>query len=447
MTGKNFLVLYRKECRKVLCSLTFLLYAAAIFAMYYSQFHSELKGAEIKPEPGLSSYGIMVREVPEILMPCAVEGLLGEYWPNRYIAYPIGFYKEVRLTQKKRQKMADIICEITGLTREELDRFQVGGEDGSNDSDKASFEVGGENGIRQTGDNSFVVDGGGNFEAEGPKMPEYQFPENLTYERFRELMRAADDLIGGGSRYSDENIVHNFSRTPKTYEEAMEEYEQLIKEDKITGGYARLYCDYVGVLLGILPVFVAVSLMQLDRKARMEQLIYSRRASSAVIVSARYAALVSTMFLPVIVTAGIAQVKVMGFYPGMSMDNLAFARYSLLLLLPSVMVTAAVGMVITEFASGLAAILVQAAWWFAGVFSGELLGGIGKFTLTIRHNSLYKRELFMEQYGNFLFNRAFFAVVAIALVVLTAMIYEGKRRGRKIGFYTLGKNRKDQPAA
>lgn len=53
----------------------------------------------------------------------------------------------------------------------------------------------------------------------------------------------------------------------------------------------------------------------------------------------------------------------------------------------------------------------------------------------------------MEQYGNFLFNRAFFAVVAIALVVLTAMIYEGKRRGRKIGFYTLGKNRKDQPAA
>lgn len=447
MTGRNFFALYRKELKKVLCSLTFLLYVAAMIAMYYSQFHSALNGPETEPEPGLSSYGTVVREVPEVLMPRAVEGLLGEYRANHYVAYPIGFYKEVRLTEKKRLKMADIICELTGLTQEELDRYPEGEGDGSKDSDKAGFEVGGENGIRQTGDNSFVVDGGGDFHGEGQNLPEYEFPEALTYERFRELMRAADDLIGGGSRYSDQYIVHNFSQIPKTYEEAMEEYRQLTKEDKVTGGYARLYCDYVGLLLGILPVFVAVSLMQQDRRARMEQLIHSRRASSAGIVSARYAALVSAMLLPVIVTAGIAQFKVTGLYPGMEMDYFAFARYAALSLLPTVMVTAAVGMLVTELASGLAAILLQGVWWFYGLFSGALSGGIGKFTLIIRHNSLYKRELFMQQYGDLLFNRAFFAVLAVALVVLTAVIYEEKRRGRKLGLYTLGKHHKDQPAA
>lgn len=442
MTGKNFFTLYCKECRKVLCSLTFLLYAAAVFAMYYSQFHAELNGPEVKPEPNQSSYGITVREIPELLMPRAIESLLWEYAANSYVAYPVGFYKQVRLTEKKRAQMADILCGLTGLSQEELNKFAKG----ETDDDEISFEIGGEDGIRETGDNSFVVDGSGDF-GEKASRPEYEIPGNLTYECFREQMRAADDLIGGGSRYSDQYIVHNFSQMPKTYEEALEEYEQLVEEDGVTGGYARLYCDYVGMMLGILPVFVAVSLMQLDRRARMEALIHSRRASSAAVISARFAALVSVMFLPVIVTAVVAQVKVMGYYPGMQMDVFAFARYAVIWMLPSVMVTAAIGMVLTELAGGLVAILLQGGWWFLGIFSGALSGGIGKFCLTIRHNSLYKREIFMQQYGDFLFNRAFFTVLAIALVALAAVVYEEKRKGRRFGFYGLGKNRKNKLAA
>ena len=51
----------------------------------------------------------------------------------------------------------------------------------------------------------------------------------------------------------------------------------------------------------------------------------------------------------------------------------------------------------------------------------------------LRHNSLYKRDILMEQYGDLLFNRAFFTVLAILLVMFTAVIYEEKRRGRGIG--------------
>lgn len=444
---KNLFRLYAKECRKVLCSLTFLLYTAAVFAMYYTQFHSGLSGAEIEPKPGLDSYGMAAREVPEILMPRALKELIWEYQQNSYTAYPIGFYKEVRLTEKKRQKMADIISELTGWTREELNNLWEDEKDAFEEDGTSYFEIGAQDGIREVDDNNFVVGGVGNPVEKKSSHLEYSLSEDITYERFRELMREADDLIGGGSRYSDKYIVFNFSQVPKTYEEAMEEYRQLVDEDKITGGYARLYCDYIGLMLGILPVFVAVSLMQLDRKARMEQLVYSRRISSAKLIFLRYAALVTVMLLPVIITAAMAQAKVMGFYPGAGMDMFAFARYTVIWLLPSLMITAAVGMLFTELASGLLAILLQGAWWFIGMFSAALSGDIGKFDLTVRHNSLYELNEFLGEYGDFLWNRAFFTVLAILLVTLTAVIYEQKRRGRNFGLYTLGKNHKSQSAA
>lgn len=448
MNGKgfyNFFALYFKECKKVLLSLTFLLYTAAIFAMYYTQFESEMRGAEIEPKPGLSSYGTVVREAPEVLMPRALDTLVQEYQTNSYVAYPIGFYKEVHLTGKKREKMAEIIGELTGVSREELDNFLEGDKEDDKDN-KFEFTVGEEDGLRKDGNNSFVVDGNGNFRAGEPDFAEYPLSEEITYERFRELMRKADDLIGGGSRYSDKYILHNFSQVPKTYEEAMAEYQQFIEEDKITGAYARLYCDYIGMMLSILPVFVAVSLMQLDRKARMEALVYSRRISSAKIISARYAALVSGMFLPVVVTTVAAQKMVMELYPGAKMDLFALARYAIIWMLPAIMAVAAVGMLLTELAGGLLAIFIQGAWWFADVFSGALTGGIGKFNLIIRHNSLYKLDIFQKEYSDFLFNRIFFVVLALLLVALTAMIYEEKRRGRNIGIRALVKNYKNQSA-
>lgn len=415
---KNFFSLYFRECRKVLFSLTFVLYTAAVLAMYFTQFHADCNVPERAPEAGADDYGMTAREVPEILMTRAVSSLVGEYLQNSYAAYPFGFYKEIHLLEKKSLKMADIIGELTGLTKAELDSFE-------------DYDEGG-----------YIADENGGMIYREPSLPEYDIPETLTYERFRELMQEADDIIGGGSRYSEDYIVGNFSRVPKTYEEALAEYNELINEDKITNAYARLYSDYMGLELAVLPVFAAVSLMLLDRKARMEQLVYSRRISSAKLVFARFAALVSVLLLPVIATAVIAQVKVLWLYPGSSVDMLAFARCTVIWLLPEIMIAAAVGIFVTELVSGLLAIFLQGAWWFANVFSLSLHGSIGKFDLIVRHNSLYYRDLFQEAYGDFVFNRVFFTAASLVLVTLAAAVYEQKRRGKGYGISILGKNRR-----
>ena len=45
-------MLWMKECNKTVCSIIFVLYAAAVAAMYITQFVPELKDAPAKPYKG-----------------------------------------------------------------------------------------------------------------------------------------------------------------------------------------------------------------------------------------------------------------------------------------------------------------------------------------------------------------------------------------------------------
>lgn len=399
-------MLFFKECRKILFSLTFVIYFIVVISMYFTQFQGDCGEPLSKPLPNQSDYGMVAKEIPEILMPSATDRLINNYLANSYHAYPMGFYKDVHLNEKKKNKMAEIITEISGITKEELDNFTY------------------------NGDGTLTVDENGMMQYNEPEIPTVNIPSGLTYERFRELMKKADDIIGGGSEYSDEYIIENFSLVPKTYEDALAEYEAFLNEDKVTNAYARLYCDYMGIVLAILPVFVAVSLAALDRKSRMEQLAYSRKISSARLVFTRFAALVVMMLIPVIITAFVAQGAVTKLYPNNTTDTVAIFKYAAVWLIPNIMTATAVGMLMTEITSSMLAIFVQGVWWLGSIFADTALtGNIHKFTLVLRHNSLYGAEVFKAEYGSFVFNRIFFAVTALAGIMLTAFIYEQKRRG------------------
>ncbi len=71
------------------------------------------------------------------------------------------------------------------------------------------------------------------------------------------LKAKIDDILGGGSSYSADNLI-GFGTVPISYEEALYQYNLAVNEDKITGGYVRLFSDYaVTILLSVLPVFLA----------------------------------------------------------------------------------------------------------------------------------------------------------------------------------------------
>lgn len=421
--------LFFKECKKIIFSMTFLLYAAVVLAFYFTQYNNDREPIS-KPREGMEDYGTVAKEVPEILMLNAIEGLVNEYLSGSFTAYPIGFYKNVKLSEKKKTEMCEIIYELSGITKEQLEDF-------------ADYEQG--------GGYTAVPDGNGGYSMvlNEPVLPEVNIPESLTYERFRELMRQADKIIGGGSKYSDDYIIGDFSRVPKTYEDALAEYEKIFTEEKITPAYARLFCDYAGIDLAIMPVFAAAALAAKDKKSRMEQLVYSRKISSARLVLTRFAALVAVMAVPVIFTVIHAQIGVAELYKGYELDNFAFAKYSAMWLLPNLLTATAVGMLLTEMFSPLIAVFVQGAWWFGSIFasSGGLTGNITSFVFVPRHNSLFGADVFQSTLKQFTFNRIFYTVLSVVLIIVTVIIYEIKRRGGLNVSFGNGKNSTDKSAA
>lgn len=413
--------MFFKECKKIVFSLTFLLYVFVVFAMYISQFDSDTSEREPAPSASAGDYGYTDKAIPETLMPNAAEGLVGEYLAGEFTTYPTGFYKKVKLTEKKKTALAAIITELTGLTAEELDSFDGYVPEGY------SYTA---------NENGDII-----LNYQEKVVPVINIPESLTYERFTELMTEADKIIGGGSYYSKKGISRFYSRVPKTYEEALAEYNHLIYDEKVTGAYARLFCDYAGIDLAVMPVFVAAALVSLDRKFRMSDLIYSRKISSAKLVFTRFTALVTVMLIPVAVTVVMANISVSSRYPDVTVDMLAIPKLAVVWLVPNVLLAAAVGMFVTEISSPILAVFVQGAWWMASLTSAnELTGEISLFTLICRHNSLYKYEAFERTLSLFTFNRIFYTVLSLVLVGLTAAVYGLKRRGIWNGLFSSRKN-------
>jgi len=421
------MALFMKECRKIVTSIPYVIFVVVLLAFSYTQIIPEFTKIE-KPQVNQESYGMKSEELPELIMPEALKSLFNEFSANNYIAYPIGFYKNVKLNNKKQTEIAQILSDLTGVSKDEL--LKTAGEK----SVGQSINIGDGSGLKQDENGNYVFNVPDTTENtdNSTKISSVTLSESITYEHFLELMKQTDELIGGGSQYSNTHLIRNFGKVPVTYEEALADYNNIVEQDELTGAYARLFCDYLGMMVALLPVFVAVGIVLKDRKARMCELVFTRKASSAIIVITRYLAMLFTMMLPVLLMAAYATVSVNGMYSGVSLDYLAFFKYSLGWLLPTLMTSAAVGLLFTELTDSPIAIAIQGLWWFFGMFDGikQLKGGYDGLVLSPRHNTLGNTQVYLESFRTLLVNRIFYTLLSALLVALTIIIYELKRRGK-----------------
>ena len=384
--------LFFKECRQIVRSIPFLVYVAVLLFFFIAQYESDFTKVE-KPQPGQSDYGTKISDDLRIIEPAAVKSFYSEFVRNSYTAYPVGFYKNVKLNAGQQREMAGILSELTGNPADQI-----------TDSSISTVK------------------------------------SDLTAEQFQALMGQADKLIGGGSLYGD-TYLSRFGEVSKTYEDALKDYADIVKKDGVTGAYARYFCDYLGIVLALFPVFLAVSSGMKDRRTGMRDIIYSRRASSAKIVMTRYTAQVTTLFLPVILLAAYATAQVVTEYPDFKLQLLAFIGYSFGWLLPTLMVSASVGMILTELTDSAVGIVVQGLWWFLGLFAGvaHIDGGYGR-DLVLRHNTVGNTQVYLDSFITLLWNRIAYAVFALILVTSAIWVYERKRRGKWNVYFGFQKN-------
>jgi hypothetical protein len=354
-----------------------------------------------KPVQGQESYGMTYSKDERVIINSTLKTMIREYNANRYATYPIGFYKEVTLNINKQSKMLNIMVEITGLDEKELEAAL------------AAYRTDPEATIEQL-----------NLVA----------AEDMTYEKFKDLMKQADKLLGGGSSYSESYIMSN-AYVPMTYEDALQDYNEVIQKDHLSGAYARLFCDYMGIVLTILPAFLAVTRGLRDKRARANQIIYTRRVTSLSVIMSRYLSMVVMIMLPVLIAAGYmtAQCLYNGASEGVTVDALAFVKYSFGWLLPAVMISVSVGVVITELTETAIAIVVMGIWWLISVFMGviNIRGGYG-WNLIPRHNAFGNYQVFHDNFSILAANRLSYAALAILLAAAAVFIYDLKRRGKFI---------------
>lgn len=369
--------LFVKECKQTAKSITYWIIVVVLGIFFMTQVKSFSFPSE--PETGQEDYGRRYSDDKDLIMSYTLEELVNEYDRESFATYPVGFYKEVKLSEKEEKRVGEIIAETVVTGREQK---PVAG---------------------------------------------------LTYEKFEKLMVEVDEILGGGSSYAKENLSAN-AYVPMNYEDALKEYTDLVEKEKFTGGFARLFCDYMGILLALLPAFLAVTRGLRDRRCHMQELIASRRASSFTIIVSRYVSMVVMILVPVILLSCVSLAECIQFASreGIDYDSLMFLKYSLGWLLPCIMISSAVGMIFTELTDTAVGILIQTVWWFVSIFMSvhTLQKGAYGWLLVPRHNTWGEYDNFQRNFQQLVLNRSVYAIVALVLVGICIWIFSMKRKGR-----------------
>lgn len=415
--------LFWKECKMHFKSVLFYVYVLLLAAFFLTQFSDFPVVTE--PKKTDKSFGMIYSDDPQVIMNQTMETLLREYGANQYATYPVGFYKEVKLSQKKQEEVCEIIEKVSGLSVDKLEEVYT------------DYWVGCP---ELTGNYEEDMENTQKFQRENPlQLP---FAKGMTYEIFEDNMGKIDKLLGGGSSYAKDNLAGN-ALVPMTYEQAQKDYQSILKDDKVTGAYARLFCDYMGLMVGILPVFLAVSRELRDKKAKAAEVIYSKKVSSLRLLVSKYLALLAVSILPVFVLGSIllAHAMFLAGSLGVTGDCLLYFGYLLEWLLPTTMVTISIGMLCSVLTGKIFGILLQAFVWFISVFSANIRGQAG-WNLIPRFNFFGKYEAFVKISGEFAVNRIVYTIIAIVLFFVAVVMFERKRQGGGVLYGNLSANRK-----
>lgn len=398
--------LMKKECSLWMRSIVFYAYVIILVVFYVSQ----MEGGEIirRPETGASDYGYVYSDDEKIIMDSTLKDLVGDFESERpFASYPVGFYKAVTLSEEEREQVAACISRLCKMSREEWEKALEEYEEGYS----AEYDEFG----RETA-------------VEEVPWPIVTAPE-ITYGEFLEIMEEVSDMIGRGSNYDKENL-RKHAQVKMTYEQALSEYEDILYKDKVSGAYARLFCDYIGIILGLLPVFFSAARVWKDKRSRVKEVVYAKKAGTAAIVCSRYLGIVIMIFLPVLLLSFLPMSKAVYIarVAGVEADYFAFLKYALGWLLPTVLFVTALSYAITELTESFLSILIGTAVWFIALFSSIDLQNAG-WNLVPRFSSLGEYSLFSDMVPQLMVNRIFYTVLALLVLALTLLIYSLKRKG------------------
>nr|WP_239097954.1 ABC transporter permease [Lacticaseibacillus rhamnosus] len=239
-----------------------------------------------------------------------------------------------------------------------------------------------------------------------------------------------DRLLGGQSAYSSQNI-QNFAYRRMTKAEVVADQQLIRQRDRVTGAFARLFADIAGIMMGILPTIVAIAFCTADRRHHASAVIQTKAMTTPRLLLTRYVASLGSLFAPVIAIAIALTIQVAVLYQGMSLDYTAIVKMAFIWVLPTLMVSSAVGYLSAAIFGNFIGFGIQIGWWLVTMMAGarRVSGNYG-WLLIPRHNSLHNGAYYYAHLDQLLQNRLGYALLALGLMALTAWILAAKRGGK-----------------
>ena len=231
--------------------------------------------------------------------------------------------------------------------------------------------------------------------------------------------------------------LRNTASVPLSYEEALSRYETFVNTDGIADAYARLFCDHMGILLGILPALIAAeTVVRSIRKKKEDKKSNLLKEPGLDRVWTRFLSIAFVTFVPVLVLAVAAAIELAAGARalGLSAGWFAFVTYSIVWLLPTILFSAAAALICVAVTERFAAVLApftlwiwSIRYWGVGGSTGILYGA----NLVLRHNAVGEYEIYHASLGGILVNRAAYTIAAFLLVAVLWFLAERPERPKK----------------
>lgn len=392
--------LFKTELLLFVKSLTFIAFCVAAFAFYFTQYQGNVNRQVahfqentvynpdnylMRPRPGSNDYGNTAQTDKRSVMKNALLDLQQEYQNNTFQTRPVMFVKNVHLKQTDKKKVDQI---FKHLTDQSLTTFTPA---------KANWS---------------------------------QLDRQVSYSRFKQAMGKIDHIIGGQSAYVPNQLFEFGSGKPLSYTAAKHAYQRKMRIDRVSRNFARLFSDYLGIIMLIFSVFPLILYYTKAQRENCQELLDLKLKPTWQYLGVKYLTTVLVLYgftLLLSIFPAIQLLKV-GRVLQLSTDGWAFVKATTLFVLPTIMFISALALVLTRLFKPVITMAIMVVF---GIFilSVTDIAGVTTWSPLMRFNGDSNWSTFASLKQAIYLNRLFYIGLTLILFLVAVWLKSRQRRG------------------
>lgn len=395
--------IFKTELGLFVKSLTFLAFILAAFALYFTQYQSSVNhqitqlheagrydavNYFMKPTVTSKDFGESYQIDHQVLMKDVLGTLQMNYQENTYPTYPLMFLKNVHLNKRDQQKIRDA---YERLMQQPITQKRV------------------------------------------TKVTWKKFYQRISYAQFLKTTRRINAIIGGRSIYQTAQLTTLFASGKKfTYKTALQNYHQKLKVDQLTRPFARLFSDYMGIIMMLFSIFPILLYFTKEAREHCQDVFGGRTLPTWRYLGYKFLVVVGTLYVAVLLLAIFPtfQLIKVGQFLNVTVDPFAFFKTISLFVLPTlIFITAVILLLVQLFNPVLTLIMSLGLSLFTlGVTD---INGYTTWSPLIRFNIADNWVLYHKLEQSIYLNRLCYLALSIILFFLAVWVNSIKRGDRR----------------